>query len=76
MSFSKENLKAYLDKISIPNISADKAKTCEGELTEKELLKALTSMQSNKSPGNDGPYTELYIYKKNLFYFLLKNLVH
>ena len=27
---------------------------CEGAITEYELLKALTSMDNDKSPGNDG----------------------
>ena len=28
--------------------------SCEGNLTEQEIYKSLTSFKSNKSPGNDG----------------------
>ena len=34
--------------------SENQAKLCEEDLTEKELYNSLKSMQSDKSPGNDG----------------------
>ena len=34
--------------------------TCEGELTEGELRKAVTSMENDKSPGIDGLTTNFY----------------
>ena len=54
LSFSERNLKQYLDNISIPLLSEEKKNSCEGEITEEEILKALKSMKNNKSPGNDG----------------------
>ena len=36
------------------------ARVCEGDLNELEFLKALKSMQNNKSPGNDGLTKEFY----------------
>lgn len=33
---------------------------CEGELTEKEIYTALTSIASNKSPDTDGLTKEFY----------------
>ena len=34
---------------------------CEGPITESELLNALTSMDNDKSPGNDDITKEFYI---------------
>ena len=34
--------------------------SCEGNLTEQEIYKSLTSFKHNKSPGNDGLTKELY----------------
>ena len=41
-------------------ISEDQKLLCEGELTEKECLKALENIKNMKSPGNDGFTTEFY----------------
>ena len=35
-------------------------KDTKGEITEEELLKALTKTPNNKSPGNDGITKEFY----------------
>ena len=42
----------------------------EGELTEKEIYTALTSIASNKSPDNDGLTKEFY----NTFWHEVKNI--
>ena len=42
------------EKVSVPKLNYEDARICQGDLNELELLKALKSMQNNKSPGNDG----------------------
>lgn len=41
-------------------MSKEQQDTCESEITKKELLKALKSMENDKSPGNDGLSKEFY----------------
>ena len=55
----------------ITKISEDQKLLCEGELTEKECLKALENIKNMKSPGNDGFTTEFY----NFFWFDVKNIL-
>ena len=38
----------------------EQSQTCEGHITEFELLNALKSMPNNRSPGNDGLTKEFY----------------
>ena len=40
--------------MSLPKFDNQKAFSCEGPITETELLNALKSMNNDKSPGNDG----------------------
>ena len=40
--------------IEIPKLTKKQSQKCEGEITEKELLKAWKKMPMNKSPSNDG----------------------
>ena len=47
-------IKTFLSHINIPKLSEDKAKLCEEDLTEKDLYNSLKSMESDKSPSNDG----------------------
>ena len=44
----------------IPNLPEDACNSCEGELTEEELRKAVTAMELDKSPGIDGLTTNFY----------------
>ena len=44
----------------IPNLSEDKAKFCEEDLTKKYLYDSLKSMQNDQSLGNDGLTKEFY----------------
>ena len=46
--------------VDIPIFSENQVKLCEENLTEKDLYKSLKSMQSDKSPGNDGLTKEFY----------------
>ena len=40
--------------------------SCEGNLTEQEIYKSLTSFKNNESPGNDGCTKEFYCFMKSL----------
>ena len=55
-----ENITAYLNQISIPVLTGEQSQTCEGQILENELLKALKNMPNNKSSGNDGLTKEFY----------------
>ena len=52
--FQKEDINTYLSQINIPIFTEEQFQTCEGPITESELLNALKTMPNNKSPGNDG----------------------
>ena len=52
--------KSFLRHLSIPNLSENKSKFQEEDLTEKDLYDYLQSMQNDKSPGNDDLTKELY----------------
>ena len=47
----------------LPKLNENQNQTlkCEGAITESELLKVLTSMDNDKSPGNDVITKEFYI---------------
>ena len=55
-----EDCERFLNEVSVPKLNYEDARICEGDLNELELLKALKSMQNNKSPGNDGLTKEFY----------------
>ena len=61
LSISKECTQSFLDNVSLPKLNENQTLKCEGVITECELLKALTSMDNNKSSGNDGISKEFYI---------------
>ena len=65
-----EDITAYLNQISIPVLTGEQSQTCEGPITENDLLKAIKNMSNNKSPGNDGLTKELY----EMFWEDLNNL--
>ena len=64
-------MQSFLDKVSLPKLNKNQTLKCEGAITERELLKALTSMDYGRSPGNDGITKKFYI----TFWMLLKNHV-
>ena len=47
--------------MSLSKLTENQTLKCEGPITESELLNALTSMDNDKSPGNDGITKEFYI---------------
>ena len=51
---TSEDCQSFLNEVFVPKLNYEDARICEGDLNELELLKALKSMQNNKSPGNDG----------------------
>ena len=57
---NNEDLSAYLDKISIPQISNNTKIICDDELTLEEIHKAFKSLALNKTPGIDGLPVEFY----------------
>ena len=48
-----EDCEHFLNEVSVPKLNSEDIRICEGNLDELELLKALKSMQKNKSSGND-----------------------
>ena len=54
LSLSEEYIQSFLDKVSLPKIHENQTLICEFAITECELLKALTSLNNDKSPGKDG----------------------
>ena len=61
LSISEERIQIFLDKVSLPKLNENQTHKCEGAITEYEILKALTSMDKDKSPGNDGITKEFCI---------------
>ena len=61
LSLSEECIKIFLDKVSPSKLTENQTLKCEGPITESELLNALTSMDNDKSPGNDDITKEFYI---------------
>ena len=53
-------IKSFLRDLNIPNLSENKSKFYEEDLTEKDLYDYLKSMQNDKSPGSDDLTKELY----------------
>ena len=57
---TSEDCQSFLNEVFVPKLNYEDARICEGDLNELELLKALKSMQNNKSPGNDRLTKEFY----------------
>ena len=49
-----------MSNLSIPTLSEEQKRFCEGRISLEELKAVLDSFQSNKSPGNDGIPIEFY----------------
>ena len=51
--YRKNVCMSFLGKVSVSKLNENQTIKCEGAITESELLKALTFMGNDKSPGND-----------------------
>ena len=60
LQIQNEDLTAYLNQISTPVVNGEQSQTCEGPISENELLKALKIMSNSKSPRNDSLTKEFY----------------
>ena len=55
-----EKSSSFLNDLNIPQLSEEHKNSCEGLISPEECSKLLHSLQSNKSPGNDGIPAEFY----------------
>ena len=55
-----KKISLFLDELNIPQLSEEQNNSCEGLISPEECSKLLDSLQSNKSPGNDGIPAEFY----------------
>ena len=58
-----------MNQVSVPKLNYEDTRICEGDVNELELLKALKSMQNNKSPRNDSLTNKFY----KMFWHEIKN---
>ena len=60
---------------TLPQLSEDESKTCEGLVTESECANSLKNMQNGKSPGCDGFTVEFYkVFWKNIKSLLVESI--
>ena len=57
---SSDSMDAFLNSLSIPQLSEEHKQSCEGQITVEECKKVLETFQNNKAPGNDGIPIEFY----------------
>ena len=57
---TSEDFERLLNEVSVSKLNYEDARIFDSDLNELELLKALKSMQNNKSPGNDRLTKEFY----------------
>jgi len=55
-----EKISSFLNDLSIPQLSEEEKKSCEGLISSEECSGLLDSFQSNKTPGNNGIPAEFY----------------
>ena len=53
-------METFFSNVNIPKLSENQKKLCGENLTWKYLYNSLKSMQSDKSPGNDGLTREFH----------------
>ena len=59
-SNSENRFNSLLNDLNILSLNSEEMLSCEGNLTEQEIYKSLTSLKNNKAPGNDGLTKEFY----------------
>ena len=52
--YLQKPIQSIVDKVSLPKLNDSQALECDGLMNENELLKALTSIDNDETPGNDG----------------------
>ena len=62
LKFQTDIIEAYLENMPLPKLANEQTLSCEGIISEDEVLKSLKSMENNKSPGNEGISEEFYEY--------------
>ena len=55
-----DKIEAYLEDIPSHKLTNEQTLSCEGIISENEVLKSLKSMENNKSSRNDGFFKEFY----------------
>ena len=55
-----DKTEAYLENIPLPKLTNKQTLSCEGIISQDEVLKSLKSMENNKSPGNNRLAKEFY----------------
>ena len=58
---TQEECFKYLESFNMPRLNEFDRYRCEGIIKKRECWDALSSMNNNKSPGNDGLSKEFYI---------------
>ena len=69
---SEQEFTSYL--ADFPRLGACEATSCEGPVTECEIIEALKQVGSNKSPGLDGLPYEMYLRLSHLFVPILEGV--
>ena len=55
-----DKIETYLELIPLPKLTNEQTISCEGIISENEVLKSLKSIENNELPGNDGLSKEFY----------------
>lgn len=66
----------FLSRIELQKISEEDKKNLDLPFTQAEIIKALNSVQSNKSPGEDGFPPEFYKEFKDLLTPLIMDVIN
>ena len=53
-NISEDSICNFLNDITVPSLTTEQSRSCEGNLTEKEIYNSLICFENNKSPGNNG----------------------
>ena len=74
-STSENRFNGLLNDLNIWSLNSEEMFSCEGNLTEQEIYKSLTSFKNNKLPGNDGVTKEFYCcFWNDIKYIFMKSL--
>ena len=61
-AYNKDDENLFFRSPTLPKLSDEESKKCDGLLKNSECYKALKTFGKNKSPGNDGLTSEFYLY--------------